>query len=88
MKSWPIVAAGIAGASVGFLGTIYVGMAMNLATSLTKTATVLLVIVCPVIYSIWWGWWLVPILNGVVYGSVAYGIVRWRNARARLQSYS
>jgi len=52
MKRWPIITAGVAGAVIGFLGTVYVGMAMGLATSLTTTATVILVGVCPVIYAI------------------------------------
>jgi len=83
MKGWPIVTAGAVGAVAGFLGTVYVGWAVGLATSLTTTATVVLVVICPVIYSIWWKWWLVPILNALLYGGVAFGITKWRTARAR-----
>jgi hypothetical protein len=86
VKLWPIIAASTAGAIVGFLGTVYVGMAMNLGTSLTSTATVLLVIVCPPIYLIWWGWWLVPILNAALYGGVALGIAKWRSSRQKIQT--
>jgi hypothetical protein len=35
----------------------------GVATSLTTTASVVLVVVCPVIYAIWGKWWLVPIFN-------------------------
>ena len=83
MKRWPILAAGTAGAVTGFLGTVYVGMAMGLATSLTTTATVMLVVICPVIYAIWWKWWLVPILNALLYGGIAFGIARWRGRKAQ-----
>jgi hypothetical protein len=83
MKRWPIVAAGTAGAVIGFLGTVYVGMALGLATSLTTPTTVVLVIICPVIYAIWWKWWLVPIFNALLYGGIAFGIARWRCATAR-----
>jgi hypothetical protein len=55
-------------------------MAFGLATSLTTTATIVLFTVCPVIYSIWWAWWLVPVLNAVLYGGVAFGIAKWRLA--------
>ena len=83
MKRWPIITAGVAGAVIGFLGTVYVGMAVGLATSLTTTATVVLVVLCPVIYTVWWKWWLVPILNALVYGGVAFGIAKWRATSAR-----
>ena len=83
MKRWPIIAAATTGALIGFLSTLYVGMAVGLATSLTKTAMVLLVIFCPVIYSIWWAWWLVPILNALLYGGLAFGIAIWRNAKSK-----
>ena len=83
MKRWPIIAAGTAGAITGFLGTVYVGMAMGLATSLTTTATVALIVIVPVIHAIWWKWWLVPILNALLYGGVAFGIATWRGRRAR-----
>ena len=43
MRWWPIIAAGTAGAGIGFLGTIYVGAAINLGTSLTTTATIVFV---------------------------------------------
>jgi hypothetical protein len=82
MKRWPIITAA-AGAAVGFLGTIYLGTAINLGTSLTTTATLLLAVVCPPIYIIWFGWWLVPILNAVLYGGVAFGIARWRGRAAQ-----
>jgi len=83
MKRWPIVAAGTAGAVIGFLGIVYVGMAMGLATSPTTTATVILVIICPVIYAIWWKWWLVPIFNALLYGGIAFWVARWRRATLR-----
>lgn len=38
MKRWPIIVASLAGAIVGFLCVVYVGMAFGLATSLTTTA--------------------------------------------------
>jgi len=44
MKRWPVITASI----VGYLSVFYVGMAVGLGTSLTTTATVILVIVCPV----------------------------------------
>lgn len=81
MKHWPVIAAAISGALIGFLSTVYVGTAVNLGTSLTTTANVLLVILCPVIYSIWWAWWLVPILNALLYGGLAFGIASWRSAK-------
>jgi hypothetical protein len=81
MKRWPIVVAGLTGAVLGFLCTVYVGMAVGLETSLTTAATVVLLIVCPVIYSIWLKWWLVPILNGLLYTGVAFGIAKWRSSR-------
>ena len=83
MKRWPIIAARTAGAVTGFLGTVYVGMAMGLATSLTTTATVVLLVIVPVIYAIWWKWWLVPILNGLLYGGVTVGILRQRRRTPR-----
>ena len=83
MKRWPIVAAGVMGAVIGFLGVIYTGTAINLGTSLTTTATVILVIICPVIYAIWWKWWLVPIFNALIYGGIAFGIVKWLSANPR-----
>lgn len=83
MKRWPIIAAGTAGAVTGFLGTLYVGMAMGLATSLTTTATVVLVVIVPVIHTIWWKWWLVPILNALLYAGIAFGIATWRARPAR-----
>ena len=61
MKHWPMIIAGLIGAVLGFLSTVYVGMAVGLGTSLTATATVVLLIICPVIYAIWLKWWLVPI---------------------------
>jgi hypothetical protein len=79
MKRWPIITAFIVGAIVGFLCVVYVGMAFGLATSLTTTATVVLVAICPVIYSIRWSWWLVPILNGTLYGGIAFSIAKWRS---------
>jgi len=78
MKRWPIITASMAGALIGFLSTIYVGMAVALHTSLTTTANVVLVTVCPVIYVMWWRWWLVPILNAILYGGLAFGIAKWR----------
>ena len=83
MKRWPIIAATTTGALIGYLSALWVGMAMELATSLTKTATVLLVVLCPVIYSIWWAWWLVPILNALLYGGLAFGIAMWRGAKSK-----
>jgi hypothetical protein len=55
---------------------------------LTTTATVVLLTVCPVIYSIHWGWWLVPVLNAMYYGGLAFGITRWlmTHKRAKLES--
>jgi hypothetical protein len=81
MKRWPIIIASIAGAIVGFLCVVYVGMAFGLATSLTKTATVVLVVICPVMYSIWWKWWLVPVLNAVFYAGLAFGVAKWKMPR-------
>jgi len=78
MKRWPIVTASTTGALVGFLSTIYVGTAVALHTCLTTTATVVLVTVCPAIYVIWCSWWLVPILNAMLYGGLAFGIAKWR----------
>ena len=78
MKRWPVVMASLTGAIVGFLSVVYVGMAMGLATSLTTAANLVLIVVCPVIYLIWWGWWLVPVLNAALYGGVAFGIAKWR----------
>jgi hypothetical protein len=71
------------GAVIGFLGVVLTGTAINLGTSLTTTATVILVITCPVIYAIWWKWWLVPILNGLLYGGVTVGILRQRRRTPR-----
>jgi hypothetical protein len=88
MRLWPTITASITGAVVGFLSTIYVGMAVNLATSLTITATVVLVTICPVIYLIWWGWWFVPILNAVLYGGLAFGISKWRLAHKQAHQIS
>lgn len=80
MRSWPVIAAGIAGAGIGFLGTIYVGTAINLGTSLTTSATVVLFAICPVIYAIWWKWWLVPIFNALIYSGIGFGIAKWLGA--------
>ena len=83
MRRWPIFTAAITGAIVGFLCVIYVGTAINLYTSLTATATILVIMVCPVIYLIWHGWWLVPSLNAILYGGIAFLIVKRRSARKR-----
>ena len=83
MKRFPIVLAAVSGLIVGFLCATYVGMAVGLATSLTPTATVSVVILCPVIYSIRWNFWFVPILNALLYGSVAFGVAKWKHAARR-----
>jgi hypothetical protein len=83
MKRWPIFTAGGVGAVIGFFDPVYVGMSSGLATSLTTTDTVVLVVLCPVIYAIRWTLWLVPILNALVYGGVAFGIAKWRHTTAR-----
>jgi hypothetical protein len=68
----------IAGALVGFLSVAYVGATINVYTPLTTAATVVLFATCPVIHSIWWSWWLVPVLNAMLYGCLAFGIAKWR----------
>jgi hypothetical protein len=78
MKRWPIITASIGGAIVGLLSAIYLATAVGMATPLTTTATLILVIICPVIYSIWWGWWLVPLLNAMLCGGLAFAIAKWR----------
>jgi hypothetical protein len=88
MKRWPIVTAVIAGAITGLLSVIYVGTAINLGTSLTATATVMLFITCPVVYAIWLSWWLVPVLNGMLYGGVAFVVVKWRLVHNRVDKIS
>jgi len=80
MKRWPIVAGTITGGVVGFLSVVYVSMALALHTSLTTTGTIILITICPVIYSLWGGWWLVPILNAILYGGIVFAISKWRNA--------
>jgi len=83
VKRFPTILAAVTGLIVGFLCATYVGMAVGLATSLTPTATVSVVILCPVIYSIRWNFWFVPILNAILYGSVAFGVAKWRHAARR-----
>ena len=83
MKRWPIVAASIAGAAVGFWGTVYAGSAIGLGTSLTTTETDLLVVLCPPIYLMWWGWWLVPIVNALLYAGIAFGITKWQRSKRK-----
>src|SRR6266513_3964221 len=77
VKRFPTILAAVTGLIVGFLCATYVGMAVGLATSLTATATVSVVILCPVIYSIRWIFWLVPILIQFLSGSLALGFPRW-----------
>ena len=82
VKRFPTILAAVTGLIVGFLCATYVGMAVGLATCLTPTATVSVVILCPVIYSIRWNFF-VPILNAILYGSVAFGVAKWRHAARR-----
>jgi hypothetical protein len=81
MKRWPVLTASVAGVIVGFLCVVCVGAAIGLRTYLTTTATVVVIAICPVIYSIRYSWWVVPILNGIPYGGVAFGISKWRSIR-------
>jgi hypothetical protein len=69
---------------VGFLCVLCVAVALGLATTLTKIGTVVIVIICPVIFALRWGWWgwrLVPLLNAMLYGGLAFGIAKWRLGR-------
>jgi len=92
MKRWPIIAASIAGAIMGFLCVVYVSFAFGLATSLTTTATIIVVTICPFILIIFllglWAWWLVLILNAVLYGGLAFWIARRRLAYKRAHQIS
>src|SRR5450432_426698 len=76
-RRYRILMAFAIGCLVGFLCAWYVGLAVNLGTSLTRPTTVVLWLICPTIYSIWWNFWLVPILNGGVYAAVFLAASRW-----------
>ncbi|HXJ85687.1 MAG TPA: hypothetical protein VMS18_02625 [Candidatus Binatia bacterium] len=83
MRLWPIITAGAVGAAIGVFGPVYAGMTSGLGTSLTTTGTVALVILCPVIYAIRWTLWLVPVLNALFYGGVAFGVAKWHHTTVR-----
>jgi hypothetical protein len=53
-------------------------MAVGLATSPTARAMAIVIVLCPAIYAIWWNFWLVPALNALLYGGMAFGISKWR----------
>jgi hypothetical protein len=76
VKRWPSLTAAITGLIIGFLCATYVGMAVGLATSPTARAMAIVIIVCPAIYAIWWNFWLVPALNALLYGGIAFGIFK------------
>lgn len=82
MKRWPVITAGVAGAAVG----VFVVVAVNAdagfgSPALTQAITMALLVLCPVANSLWWGNWAPPILNGLLYAGVAFGIAKWRSVR-------
>ena len=78
MKQWPIWTAAIVGLAIGFLCNTYANLTAAIATSPTLAVGVVIVLFCPVIYVSWWNVWLVPILNGLLYGGIAFAISKWR----------
>jgi hypothetical protein len=78
VKRWPIIVAAGAGLIVGLLCVVCVGAAVNMGTSLSRTTTVIMLILCPFIYAIWWNFWLVLVLNAALYGGITFGVMKWR----------
>ena len=89
VKRWPIITASIAGVLIGFLCVFYISIAFALTTSLTGKAFAIVLVLCPdSVFIFLFGfsiWWLVPLLNALLYGGVAFGIAKWRVARKLVQ---
>jgi len=70
----------------------YVSFAFGLATSLTTTASIIVVTICPFILIIFllglWAWWLALILNAVLYGGLAFWIAQRRLVYKRAHQIS
>jgi hypothetical protein len=82
LNRWTI-ALGALGSVVGLFWVFVVGTAVNLYTNLTTGWNAAMYATCPVIRLIFVAWWLVPIVNGLLYLGLSSGI-RFAARRRRM----
>ena len=76
MRKAVVAVASLFGAAIGLFWVSAIGAALNGGITFAKSWNVLIYITCPVIIFIWLNAWLVPICNGLLYGSISYVILR------------
>jgi hypothetical protein len=69
-----ITIAAVIGVNVGFFWVSVVGAVLNLYAPFTPAWNVIMWASCPPIQAIRTAWWLVPILNGILYAVIAVSI--------------
>ena len=83
MKLWPIITAFIVGAIMGIMSVGFLTLAFGFG-SIPRLVTVILFITCPASFILLTGlWWLVPMVNGILYLALVFGFAKWRMRRAR-----
>jgi hypothetical protein len=69
------------GAAIGVFWVSAIGAALNFGITFSLFWNALIYITCPPIMVIWLNAWLVPICNGLLYGSISYVFLRSRRPR-------
>jgi hypothetical protein len=69
-----ITIAAVIGVTVGIFWVSVVGAVLNPYTPLTPVWTAIMWASCPPILAIRTAWWLIPVLNGILYVGIAASI--------------
>jgi len=77
-KKAVVAGAASLGAAIGAFWVSVIGAALNGGIAFSKVWNALIYITCPVIMIIWLNALLVPICNGLLYGSISYLLLRSR----------